>query len=606
MRRDAVQYVRRDESGVLTRPDFQELPYSDGASFERELLGILQTSHDLSSASEELSQRVQDWPSEAHLSPARANLLRPFAFHAGQSVLELGAGCGALTRFLGESGARVDAVEGAHLRAQCTAARVRDLPNVTVYCEDLAAFTPSEPYDVVSLVGVLEYARLMVSDPDAIGAYLRSTRKFLKPDGVLLLAIENQLGLKYLNGCHEDHVGRRFAGVCNLYDERTAVTFGRLELARLLAEAGLGRIEWYYPFPDYKVPSIVVAHRGMEHAGFDVGDLLVGEIARDYTGSTLRSFDEAGAWATLHRNGLVPELANSFVAIARADDTSAHNPLDPGGDWLAQKFTAGRRKAFATRTLFLPGADGGVEVIKDRLFPTEPRPPAGPTLTLDHHLGAAAYRAGRLFARDILNTVGRSDDLAHVAAAFTPWLAYLLARSDTRDSAEPWSRWKVSGELLDCTPFNLVVADDGSLCPIDLEFAAQAPIPLAWVVLRGVIHTADKCFGQRALLDVNADALLRAVVRQLGLGDIEDWQSFCALEDELIIQVLRPWPGRGESGHAAHPFAEPGHHHGVELRNTGARAGGSRRAPTYPNVQRPPARGSRTARPSRRAISSRS
>ncbi|MEP7206510.1 MAG: glycoside hydrolase family 99-like domain-containing protein [Casimicrobiaceae bacterium] len=547
------RYVMDPASGVLLREGFKGIAYSDGADFEHDLLQVITAATDLSSGSPELAAAIVDWRWEAHLSPARANLLRPFRLARGLRILELGAGCGGLTRFLAETGASVDAVEGSHARASCAAARVRDLANASVYCDDLATFDTTRRYDVVTLVGVLEYARLFTQGDDPVGTCLGRARALLRDGGVLIVAIENQLGLKYLNGCHEDHVGTRFAGVTDLYGDRTAVTFGKRELGEHLLDAGFAGVDWYYPFPDYKVPSVVVADRALECADLALGDLLFGESARDYTGSALRSFDEGSVWPVLHRNGLVGDLANSFLAVARS---GRKNVADPGGRWLARKYSASRMPRYATETSFAL-EDGHVVVTKSELYPGL-GDGAAPVVAIEHRVGTATYVPGRLFARHIADAVGRADNLEDVAAAFAPWLSFLLAQAyATQGSATPWSHLMVSGELLDCVPFNLIVDRDGKLQPIDLEFAVPHEIPLPWVVLRGVVHTASRCFGQRALAELRCGELLHAVVRHLGLADVADWDRFCDLEDQLILAVLLPWPGRKSAGLMLERLANP-------------------------------------------------
>ena len=98
-------------------------------------------------------------------------------------------------------------------------------------------------------------------------------------------AIENQLGLKYFAGCAEDHLDSPYYGIEGLYGERTAVTFGRKELAALLTRAGFSGQEWHYPFPDYKLPSVVVSEPALSLAQFDVPSLLFRARSLDYRGN---------------------------------------------------------------------------------------------------------------------------------------------------------------------------------------------------------------------------------------------------------------------------------------------------------------------------------
>src|SRR5262245_33087853 len=77
--------------------------YSDGDEAEERTLAAISRSADRSSHSAELETWITDWASRYHLSRARSNLLRPFLRDLRGNVLEVGAGCGAITRLLGET-----------------------------------------------------------------------------------------------------------------------------------------------------------------------------------------------------------------------------------------------------------------------------------------------------------------------------------------------------------------------------------------------------------------------------------------------------------------------------------------------------------------------
>src|SRR4051812_13165079 len=85
--------------------------YQDGA--EQAILQVVRGAADRSVGSVELAAHADDWGTLYHLSPYRSTILDCLGFlGAGDaSVLELGAGCGAVSRWLGEHFGAVDAVE---------------------------------------------------------------------------------------------------------------------------------------------------------------------------------------------------------------------------------------------------------------------------------------------------------------------------------------------------------------------------------------------------------------------------------------------------------------------------------------------------------------
>lgn len=168
---------------VWARSVSEAFPYSDGEESENYLLSILKGAKDVSSTSSEILGAIRDWPSEYHLSPVRHNLLRPFRIKATDRILELGCGCGSITRYLGETGATVVAVEGSLRRAEIAAERCRDLPNVTIFCDNFADFEFDGKFDYVTLIGVLEYAPLFFNGNDPVVASLIKSRSHLKEGG---------------------------------------------------------------------------------------------------------------------------------------------------------------------------------------------------------------------------------------------------------------------------------------------------------------------------------------------------------------------------------------------------------------------------------------
>ena len=131
-----VEYVRDPSLNLFRCAKPDSFAYSDGAEAERRICEIVRSAHDRSTFSSELAGAITDWPSEYHLSRQRHCIVRPLGIKPGDRVLELGCGCGAVTRHLGEIGADVTAIEGAWPRARIAAERCRDLPNVTVIADD--------------------------------------------------------------------------------------------------------------------------------------------------------------------------------------------------------------------------------------------------------------------------------------------------------------------------------------------------------------------------------------------------------------------------------------------------------------------------------------
>ncbi|MDH3377178.1 MAG: class I SAM-dependent methyltransferase [Gammaproteobacteria bacterium] len=312
------------ESGVWVAADTgtTEFGYSDGDSAETYLLSLMERCVDRSTLSSELQRGIRDWPSEYHVSSKRANLLRVFETPHLDSVLELGCGCGALSRFFGENGVNVDAVEGSLRRAQIAASRCRDLPTVSVVCGNFNDLDlPEHSYGAVFLVGVLEYAARFLPDAtsseQAVSTILRHALSSIKDDGIVVVAIENRVGLKYLLGSSEDHYAQPYVGVHNYPRHAGIKTFTRCEWENLLTPLDVTH-RWCYPFPDYKLPELVLSQNYLDSNRFAFTD-IESLNSRDYGGILAPGHDEAALWEGLHQNNDVGTYANSFLLILARD-----------------------------------------------------------------------------------------------------------------------------------------------------------------------------------------------------------------------------------------------------------------------------------------------
>jgi 2-polyprenyl-3-methyl-5-hydroxy-6-metoxy-1,4-benzoquinol methylase len=199
-----------------------------------------------------------NWSSYCHLTNIRQNILNWYPFKADASLLEIGCGMGALTGMFCDKVSEVTAVEMSKKRATATLLRCREKSNLEIIVGNLNDIEFEKKFDYITLIGVLEYQGSYTSTDNPYGDFLKKIRGLLKPDGKLLVAIENQYGLKYWCGAREDHTGLPFEGM-NQYtlSNRKVRTFSKAALDNLLKESGFSKTFFYYPLPDYKLPTSV-------------------------------------------------------------------------------------------------------------------------------------------------------------------------------------------------------------------------------------------------------------------------------------------------------------------------------------------------------------
>jgi GT2 family glycosyltransferase/glycosyltransferase involved in cell wall biosynthesis/SAM-dependent methyltransferase len=503
-------YIFDQQLRVWKKPETSSISYSDGDEVENRIYQIIKNTQDVSTGSPELIANISDWATEYHFTPARQNLLRPFDFSKEKTILELGSGCGAITRQLAESGAKVTAVEGSLRRASITAERCRDLPNVSVYCENLVAFETEEKFDYVTLIGVMEYSRAFISGDNPELECLKKALSHLKEGGQLILAIENQLGLKYFNGAGEDHVGVPFFGINNLYEKNTVVTFGKKELSNLLTKAGFEKIEFYYPFPDYKIPNLILSEEGLQSPALNVGNLLSTSFSRDYTGNDIRSFNERLAWRVLARNQLIGDLSNSFLIFASPKIQS----LQPQ-NWLSKYYNTSRPKNLMKESTIC-SINNELVVEQKLLYPNLERKEKGEFLL--HIPRETPYIQGNLYLTRLLELTTRGCTMADIAKWIKPWLDFLVSHATDGSESKPILDLKLPGNYIDCVPHNLIEDLSGHLRFFDDEWVYKNDIPLSWVLLRGLYLSLINVMYTDLVREKTYYALINEVLHHLGLA----------------------------------------------------------------------------------------
>lgn len=518
--------------------------YSDGAQVEASLLDTLRAVSDRSVLSPELAQRIVDWPTRYHLSPLRANLLRPLAgWLQGRRVLEVGAGCGALTRYLAEAGARVVALEGSPVRARLTSVRVRGMAGVAVAALPFQTLPAQPDFDVVTLVGVLEYARIYfpaAEGEDPVDAMLAHARAFLRPGGTLLVAIENQLGLKYLAGYPEDHVAQSMFGVEDRYRADGVVTFGRRELGRRVAAHGLTVQEWLFPFPDYKLPVAVLTGRGVDGGdGVDMAPLAMASVAGDALRPPHAAFALERAWRPVFRNGLGGDLANSLMLLA----SPAGLPRVLGDDVLGWHYATQRVPAFAKEVCFRAGLSG-VWVDARRLAPNLPARSGG----VVQHVSPAMFEPGRLWSERLQDLL---DEPGWTVSQLTGWARVWLETVLREGEAGAKLDATLPGRLVDALPRNLMVGD-GSARFIDLEWELCEGVSLGHLCYRAIVLTFITVLGvapPAAGTPLRALALFQAVMAGLGMtvseAQLRAWHAREA-DFQMVVNGLAAWYGYDE------------------------------------------------------------
>jgi|GEM_PF-1649569 len=532
----ASGYILDTDLKIWLRSEYAGISYSDGEETEVHIARIIEQADDISVLSTELRRHCTDWPTLYHLSGTRANILRPFATALTGDILEIGAGCGAITRYLGECGANVLALEGSPRRAAITRSRTRDLQNVTVLAEKFDQFQCELQFDVITLIGVLEYANLFIFSENPALTMLKQVRSLLKSGGKLIIAIENQLGLKYFAGAPEDHLGRPMYGIEGRYRADQPQTFGRAVLTNLLEEAGFPAAEFLAPFPDYKLPISILTVEGLSNKRFDGAALAWQSVRRDPQLPPRANFSLELAWPEVFKNGLALEMANSFLIIA--------SPLKQQvvkSGILGYHYSTDRAPPYCKETIFEHTNENTIVVNYHVLSSCKKDKEINEIINFECAT-SAVYAEGMPLSLELLKIVTREGwSIEEVGIFIKHYINLLSLIADQKGKLVSMSLLtdRLPGYFFDIVPQNIIVNHSGKPLVIDTEWMLNNDIELGFLLFRALLwvlgspvngNSTNQAFSRRDFIKSSLHAA------GFSISDA-DFRRFIELESSVQQQV---------------------------------------------------------------------
>lgn len=169
-------------------------------------------------------------------------------------------------------------------------------------------------YDLIfvdDFYSVCEKMSMSIGDEiDAVYNTIKNILKMKSQDGIIFLAMENKLGMKYWAGCQEERRGGLFAGIEGQVDRDDGVVLAlsKNELEKILKNIDeVENYKFYYPYPDYKYPLMIFTDEFLPQ--IDTLNRNIRNIDKD----RLVLFDEKDAFNSVIKARCFPEFSNSYM-----------------------------------------------------------------------------------------------------------------------------------------------------------------------------------------------------------------------------------------------------------------------------------------------------
>ena len=293
----------------------------------------------------------------------RHNCIHWLPIGTTETVLEIGAGVGALTGGWANQAAQVVAVELAPQRACINAIRHRNRDNVEIHAgpfPDTVSRLAARQFNIIALIGTLPMAEQYVGPGEnPAQRLLASLRNLLTDDGRVIIALPNRFGLKYWAGSAENTADRPFTHLKGLPDSAGGRPFSKTDLEQVARASGFASATFFYPYPDYRFTSVIYSHDRLPTRS----ELCFNQLPWD--AQTMALFHPGKVFDELIRHNMFPMFSNSYLIVLQKNIPSAPAPEDHR--IIYSKLSTKRRRPYQIRTDIL--MDGrGDRVIRKRAY----------------------------------------------------------------------------------------------------------------------------------------------------------------------------------------------------------------------------------------------
>ena len=265
-------------------------------------------------------------------------------------------------------------------------------------------------------------------------------------------------------GAHEDHYAKRYIGINDYIDSAGIATYSRTQWDGLIRDAGFSHKAVSYPFPDYKIPSVVLSET-YTRENIYASNHLEGMLSRDYYAPVKRTPTEMICWQAASQGGFIGELANSFCFLLGHDakTIAKRQSFDfchgPG---------AGRKNIFAVTT---SKARDTALVQKDLEHGSWESTSQGVT----QRLSPQALIEGNLLSGQWLRTILIYVRREEFDQALTDYYRF-LGEED-----------KANALTIDLLPINIIVRPDRGWQVFDQEWVVEWEITREFVLFRALL-----------------------------------------------------------------------------------------------------------------------
>ena len=352
--------------------------------------------------------------------------------------------------------------------------------------------------------------------------FFEEIKRHLKPNGHVILAVDNRYGLTYFAGSKERLTGKYFEGLEGYGHSEGIGTFSREAVLAMTKEAGFTSAKTYYPYPNYRYMTALYTDAHLPSGG---------ELSKNlcnYEEERAVLFDETAVFDELIKEGKFQEFSNSYLFDLTLEEQKADEEL------LFLKYSVERDEKYRIRTEIVRKADG-TKVVRKVPYTDAAKAHVEKIKHWEKVLGEQYKAADVAVNKCTLTAKGaefeflKGETLEDVLDAYLEKDDFTGFVGEIQKYAAKLEQIVNQGANNIDLIFPNIILIDGKWNVIDYEWTYEAEVPLKFILHRAIVLY----FEQKKHLNLQC----KDICRMLGITE-SDQQRFLEMEHRLQLHLL--------------------------------------------------------------------
>ena len=352
--------------------------------------------------------------------------------------------------------------------------------------------------------------------------FFEEIKRHLKPNGHVILAVDNRYGLTYFAGSKERLTGKYFEGLEGYGHSEGIGTFSREAVLAMTKEAGFTSAKTYYPYPNYRYMTALYTDAYLPS---------VGELSKNlcnYEEERAVLFDETAVFDELIKEGKFQEFSNSYLFDLTLEEQKADEEL------LFLKYSVERDEKYRIRTEIVRKADG-TKVVRKVPYTDAAKAHVEKIKHWEKVLGEQYKAADVAVHKCTLTAKGaefeflKGETLEDVLDAYLEKDDFTGFVGEIQKYAAKLEQIVNQGANNIDLIFPNIILIDGKWNVIDYEWTYEAEVPLKFILHRAIVLY----FEQKKHLNLQC----KDICRMLGITEA-DQERFLEMEHRLQMHLL--------------------------------------------------------------------